>query len=221
MEFAEGDIFYTIIENKYHLHKVLKADLDFNTYHVLGYAPMIALPDPEKTDELTVFIYHFPVDKNGFETPTLFTKSKVKDEELTGYHEYLRQTQNIDSIIQEATHYFHEGYSLTDQEKHEEAIEKYSMAVTLFPTLYEAIDNRAFCKMDLGRWPEAIEDFKLSLTIHPYSALAEFSIGECYMKLGELDQAKEGFMKVLTIDPDHALSKEFLQKLEVPSRTDR
>jgi tetratricopeptide (TPR) repeat protein len=215
MEFTEGDIFYTILENKYHLHKVLKADKDFNTYHVLGYSPMNTLPDPEKPEELSIFSYHFPIDKNGFENPVLFKKSAVRDEELTGYHEYLRQTQDIDSIIQEATRYFHEGYTLTDQQKHEEAIEKYSRAITLYPTLYEAIDNRAFCKMDLGRWQEAIEDFKLSLTIHPYSALAEFSIGECYLKLGDKASAKEQFNKVLRIDPDHALSKAFLQKLSV------
>jgi tetratricopeptide (TPR) repeat protein len=219
MEFTEGDIFYTILESKYHLHKVLKADKDFNTYHVLGYSPMNALPDPEKSDELSVFIYHFPVDKNGFENPILFKRSTVRDEELAGYHEYLRQTQSIDSIIQEATRYFHEGYALTDQQKHEEAIEKYSLAINLFPTLYEAIDNRAFCKMDLGRWHEAIEDFKLSLTIHPYSALAEFSIGECYFKLGDIVKAVESFKKALLIDPDHELSKEFLQKIGEPTKS--
>jgi tetratricopeptide (TPR) repeat protein len=218
MEFTEGDIFYTIIEGKYHLHKVLKADADFNTYHVLGYTPANALPDPEKADELSVFIYHFPIDKNGFENPILFKKSTVRDEELTGYHEYLRHTQSIDSIIQEATRFFHEGYTLTDQQKLEEAIEKYSMAINLYPTLYEAIDNRAFCKMDLGRWREAIEDFNVSLTIHPYSALAEFSIGECYLKLGDRTAAKEYFNRALALEPDHELSKEFLQKISEPTK---
>jgi tetratricopeptide (TPR) repeat protein len=218
MEFTEGDIFYTVLENKYHLHKVLKADQDFNMYHVLGYSPMNTLPDPEKADEFSIFTYHFPIDKNGFENPILFKKSTVRDEELTGYHEYLRQTQNIDTIIQEATRYFHEGYSLTDQKKHEEAIEKYSLAVNLFPTLYEAIDNRAFCKMDLGRWQEAIEDFKLSLTIHPYSALAEFSIGECYLKMGNHSVARQYFERALVIEPDHELSKQFIKKLEGHSK---
>lgn len=214
MEFTEGDIFYTVIENKYHLHKVLKADHKFNTYHVLGYSPLSVLPDLEKAEELAIYIHHFPVDKNGFDNPTFFKKSTVHDTELTGYHEYLKQTNNIDSIIQEATRYFHEGYALTDLQKHEAAIEKYSLAVNLFPTLYEAIDNRAFCKMDLGRWQDAIEDFKLSLTIHPYSALAEFSIGECYMKLGDYVSAKDQFNKALVIEPDHELSKEFLIKLQ-------
>lgn len=221
MEFTEGDIFYTIIENKYHLHKVLKADPDVNTCHVLSYAPAEKLPDPENVEDLSVFIYHFPVDKNEFENPVLFRKTTVRDEELAGYHEYLRQTQNIDSIIQEATRYFHEGYSLTDQKKHEEAIEKYSRAIDLFPTLYEAIDNRAFCKMDLGRWQEAVDDFKMSLTIHPYSVLAEFSMGECHLKLGEPAMAKECFYRALAIDPDHEPAKEFLLRLEESSKTVR
>ncbi|MBL7835317.1 MAG: tetratricopeptide repeat protein [Cyclobacteriaceae bacterium] len=221
MEFTEGDIFYTRIENKYHLHKVLKVDRDFGTYHVLGYSPAEHLPDPEKVEALTVFIHHFPIDKNGFENPVLFKKSRVRDEELIGYHEYLRQTQNMDSIIEEATRYFHEGYALTDQKKHEEAIEKYTRAFDLFPTLYEALDNRAFCKMDLGRWKDAIDDFKLSLTIHPYSALAEFSIGECYLKLGDLHSAKQYFNRALAVDPDHQLSKDFLQRLEESSKPKR
>lgn len=218
MQFSEGDIFYTILDNKYHLHKVLKIDNDFNTYHVLGYSPISVLPDPEKTDALSVFIYHFPVDKNGFQNPVLFKKSIVQDDELTGYHEYLRQTQNMDAIIPEATRYFHEGYALTDQQQHEEAIKKYSLAVELFPMLYEALDNRAFCKMDLGRWEDAIEDFKLSLQVNPFSALAEFSIGECYLKMDDQQTAKEYFNKALAIDPEHELSKEFLKRMDEPSR---
>lgn len=219
MEFTEGDIFYTVIENKFHLHKVLKADADLNTYHVLGYSPMHSLPDPAQSENLPVFIYHFPIARNGFENPVLFKKSTVRDEELTGYHEYLRQTQNIDSIIEEATRYFHEGYALTDQQKLEEAIEKYSLAINLYPTLYEAIDNRAFCKMDLGRWQDAIDDFRLSLTTHPYSALAEFSMGECYLKLGQPDVAKECFTRALSIDPDYAPAKELLQNISQSEKT--
>jgi tetratricopeptide (TPR) repeat protein len=92
------------------------------------------------------------------------------------------------------------------------------MAINLYPTLYEAIDNRAFCKMDLGRWREAIEDFNLSLTIHPYSALAEFSIGECYLKLDDHTAAKEYFNRALALEPDHELSKEFLQKISEPTK---
>lgn len=211
MEFTEGDIFYTLLNNQYYFHKVLKVDNDFNTYHVLGYNPVSTLP--ETADGLTVFIYHTPIDKNGFENPVLFTKTILTDEELVGFHEYIRMTNNMDLIIPEATRYFHEGYALTDEKKHELAIKKYTLAVELFPMLYEALDNRAFCKMDLGRWQDAIEDFYLSLQVNPFSALAEFSIGECYMKMGDLETAKAQFHKALEVDPAYDLPKEFLKKV--------
>lgn len=217
MEFTEGDIFYTLHDHQYHFHKVLKVDHDFNTYHVLGYSPVTSLPDT--VESLTVFIHHSPVDKNGFEKPVLFKKTAITDEELAGFHEYIRLTNNMNLIIPEATRYFHEGYALTDDKKHEEAIKKYSLAVALFPMLYEALDNRAFCKMDLGRWADAIEDFKLSLQVNPFSALAEFSIGECYLKMGDFEAAKAQFHKALEIDPAYDLPREFLKRIELEQET--
>jgi len=211
MELTEGDILYTLVNNQYFFHKILKVDHAVNTYHALGYTPVTTLP--ETTDSLTVLVHHTPIDKNGFQNPVLFKKTAVTDDELIGFHEYIRQTNNMDLIIPEATRYFHEGYALTDEKKLEEAIRKYTLAVELFPMLYEALDNRAFCKMDLARWEEAIEDFKLSLQVNPFSALAEFSIGECYLKMGDLEAAKAQFHKALAVDPSYDLSKEFLKKV--------
>jgi tetratricopeptide (TPR) repeat protein len=215
MEFTEGDIFYTTLNGQYHFHKVLRVDDAFNTYHVLTYDPVSMLPAGLDTQALTIFAYHSPIDKNGFENPVRVTQSEVTDDELTGFHTYIRVTDNMDLAIPEATRYFHEGYALTDEKKHEEAIRKYSIAVELFPLLYEALDNRAFCKMDLGRWQDAIDDFRLSLQIHPFSALAEFSIGECYLKMGDLEIAKIQFQKSLEIDPGYDLPQEFLNRVAV------
>jgi hypothetical protein len=79
----------------------------------------------------------------------------VSADGLVGYHEFLRQRRTLNllsgprtSIISERT-----AYQLTDMKKHELAMEEYSKAIDLVPQFLEAIDNRAFCKMDLGRWP--------------------------------------------------------------------
>ena len=211
-QLAEGDIFYTFIDQQYHIYKLLKIDNEIDTFHVLNYKSQTTLPEKDRIGELTVQIYHFPIDKNGFTDLKVLTNSVVTEDDLIGYHEYLRQTQGFDEIAVKANSYFSEAYELTDEKKHEEAIEKYSMAIELVPDFYEAIDNRAFCKMDLGRWTDAIEDFRLSLAINPESLLAEFSIGECFLRLSDYQQAKEQFEKALIIDPSHQPSQDFLIK---------
>ncbi|MFN8255719.1 MAG: tetratricopeptide repeat protein [Bacteroidales bacterium] len=211
-EFSEGDIFYTSYQNRYLFYKLLKVDIDYGIYHVLCYKPVDKVPRSDETDKLEVFIYHTPIAANGFNEPKLLCNSELTDNDFSGYYEYLRQTQNYDEIVKIATTFYKEAYLLADQKKYEEAILKYSQAIDLIPDYYEAIDNMAFCKMDLGQWKEAIADFKLSLQVNPGTLLAEFSIGECYLKMGKYKKAIHQFKRALEIDPNHQLSKDMLEK---------
>ncbi|MBA3693160.1 MAG: tetratricopeptide repeat protein [Acidobacteria bacterium] len=212
-EFSEGDIFYTYFDNHFHINKLLKFEREFNTYHILSYQPVEQLPEIREIENLGIFIHHAPIDKNGFENPKLLTKSKVSANDLRGYHEYLRQTHGTEDLIATAGDYYSKGNLLAEEKRFEESIDEYSKAIDLIPVFYEAIDNRAFSKMDLARWAEAIEDFELSLQVNPESVIAEFSIGECYLKSGDYIQAKEHFEKALIIDPTDQLSKDFLNKV--------
>ena len=87
------------------------------------------------------------------------------------------------------------------------------------PEFYEAVDNRAFCWMNLGCWSEAIADIEESLRINPANDLAEFSIGECYFNLHDDAQAKARFEKALVLNPESALAQEFLAKVAACHRT--
>jgi tetratricopeptide (TPR) repeat protein len=171
------------------------------------------LPSPKNINSLEVAVYHSPIDKNGFKDAKLLTKDKISSDDLIGYHEYLRQTQEPNYYIPIANEYYQAGLRLTDEKKHYDAIDSYSKAVDLMPNFFEAIDNRAFCKMDLGQWAEAIEDFQESLEVNPNSLLAEFSIGECYLKMDNYKEAKEQFEKAIAIDPTHQAPKDFLKKV--------
>lgn len=213
-EMRVGDLFYVNHDGAYHTYKLLGNDTDFSCYHVLAYEPLSAAPSPREVDHLKISIYHMPVDAAGFENPVVLGNMRVSADELIGYHEYLRQTQSPESYTSLAIGYFNDGLFLTDEQKHEEAIDAYSKGVDLFPLFYEAIDNRAFCKMNLAQWEAAIEDFNLSLQVNPASVLAEFSIGECYLRLKRYQDAKLQFEKALVIDPEHQLSKEFLEKVK-------
>jgi tetratricopeptide (TPR) repeat protein len=188
-------------------------DKGFDCYHVLSYKPLDTLPSGKSVDNLEVSIYHLPIDKNGFVDAKFLIKDKVSSNDLIGYHEYLRQTQEPTYYIPIANEYFQSGLRLTDEKKLYDAIDSYSKAVDLVPNFFEAIDNRAFCKMELGQCAEAIDDFQESLEANPNSLLAEFSIGECCLKMGNYQKAKEQFEKAIAIDPTHPAPKEFLEKI--------
>ncbi len=213
-EFSEGDIFYTFSNGQYHIYKLLVFDKDFDCYHVLSYGPINTLPNKNDIDGFKVYIYHSPIAKGGFQEPVFIVNKKVVANDLIGYHEYLRQTQEAEYYFTIANDYYLAGLALTDQGKHIEAIDSYAKAFDLVPTFFEAIDNQAFCKMDIGLWQEAIEGFRKSLEVNPNSLLAEFSIGECYLKLEEYQKAKEQFQKAISIDPTNQIAKDFLKKTE-------
>jgi tetratricopeptide (TPR) repeat protein len=217
--FVQGDVFYSKLEGRFHLFKLLRHDELTKTFHVLCYEPLDELPGKHDLHNLDVMVYHSPIADDGFTDTNLFMHSAVGEHELIGYLEYLKHTdyrKYIDEIgekgIAKANALFTEACALSDAKQHRQAIEKYSEIIELLPTYYEAIDNRAFCKMDLGKWEDAIADFKLSMEINPVSVLAEFSIGECYLKMAKLESAKTQFEKALSIKPDDELSKKFLAK---------
>lgn len=213
--FHEGDIFYTQYDSRFYVYKLLKKDEASETFHVLSYVPLEEEPSLDKLASLEVQVYHAPVHAESLMDATFLIHEAVSDDELIGYYEYQRQMDSdFEDAAKKATGYYQEAYLLTDEGKLEEAIEKYSAAISVIPTFYEAIDNRAFCKMDLARWRDAIEDFRLSLQVNPDSLLAEFSIGECYLRLGEYEKAKIQFEKCVKLDPSHQPSKDFLLRSE-------
>ncbi len=217
-DLQEGDIFYTEYDGKFHLYKLLKQE-DDDTFHVLSYQPLDELPGKYGTDDLSVNVYHLPMHKESFVGAQFLAHTIVTDDDLIGFHTYMDAMFDFDEAAKKATEYYHEAYTLTDQGKLEDAILTYGKAIELIPEFFEAIDNRAFCKMDLERWRDAIEDFRLSLEVNPNSLLAEFSIGECFYRLGEFAKAKEQFEKCVKIDPAHQVSKDFLLKSEEMMRS--
>lgn len=210
---SEGDVFYTYHDAKYLIYKLLLIEPATDTYHVLAYSPVDSLPATSEIDDLSIMVCHLPFDKKAFSAIKILANTPIKAKDLIGYHEYLRQTREADYYISIANDYYKTGYNLTSEKKYTDAIDAYSKAIDLFPAFFEAIDNRAFCKMDMGLWVEAIEDFNLSLEQNPNSLLAEFSIGECYFKMGELQKAKQKFEIAEQIDPHHPAPKKFLVKI--------
>ena len=210
--FEEGDIFYCPYKGKYLIYKLLRHEVHIGTYHVLCYELFDRLPLEKDIPTFQVSCYTTPIASNGFTKPKLLAKSKVSDDDLYGYREYILETNHDAEIIRLAKAYYKEGHALTTIRLNDQAIAKYDLAIELIPTFFEAIDNRAFCLMNLARWKEAIAGFEASLRVNPQTTLAEFSIGECYLKMNMPQLAILQFEKALAIDPQHQLSMDFLVK---------
>ncbi|HVK47484.1 MAG TPA: tetratricopeptide repeat protein [Pseudobacter sp.] len=213
MEFIAGDIFYLHQHGNYLIFKLLVNEEEFECYHLLSYQPMTELPEEIDIEELEVYSYHSPIDSKAFSEAVFLGNYPVVADDLIGYHEYLRQTQEPQYYVSIANEYYQTALRLTGMNLLLESIDEYSKAIDLFPQFFEAIDNRAFCKMDLGLFEEAIEDFRLSLQENPNSFLAEFSIGECYFKLGDYPNAKAQFEIAARIEPAHEGLKYYMPRV--------
>ncbi len=219
----EGDIFSVLMNGEYHLYKILKIEQppgDDQVFHLLVYEPVKAAPMADDVDKLEVMAWHVPLASIG--DATLVANRPVEPEEFKGYIEYLRLTdfrgyldfmgKDLDQVVRDAKALFEKGIRATDEGRFEEAMEWYSKAVETFPPFYEAIDNKAFVLMDLGRWEDAIRVFEESLRVNEKNIAAVFSIGECRFNLGQFDKALVQFQAALGIDPRDELSKEWLEK---------
>ncbi|MCA9016518.1 MAG: tetratricopeptide repeat protein [Planctomycetaceae bacterium] len=182
--------------------------------HCMTYHSTPEKPTKSTVNELSVFIWHAPIDaasfSNGWE---LIDTQPVVENELNGFLEYLKQTdfpryldfteQDAEQVINQANEHYQQAYALGTEGKHQEAIAEYTKAIEYFPLFYEAIDNRAFSYMDLGDYESALNDFESSLQVEPNGDAAFFSKGECLMKLGKLKEAEAIFQAGLERFPEH------------------
>jgi tetratricopeptide (TPR) repeat protein len=219
----EGDVFYDIIDGKYHAYQVLKIDdcgKNGQIHHLKMYKTLDKEPAESDIDTLEVFVWHAPFEP--ITGSTYLGHRDIKSTDLEGFHTYLRMTdfkryveetgKDIYGIISQAQEYYSKGNESANAKEYEDALTWFDKAIDEYPYFYEAIDNKAFTLMDLGRWNEAISTFKASLRVEPKNHAAVFSIGECHYKLGEYEEAVIHFKSALEINPGDQLSKEWLDK---------
>jgi tetratricopeptide (TPR) repeat protein len=198
--------------------------------HCLNYELMTGRPTVDSLKMAPVRIWHAPIDARSFSKGwELIGNQPPSKEELSGFIEYLKLTdfpryvsftgQESKEIVRKANEHYRNALALGDQGKGTEAIAEYSKAIDLFPLFYEAIDNRAFTYMELGRVQDALRNFEQSLRVNPDGMAAFFSKGECLMKLGQLDAAEAVFQEGQAKFPEkRALFTKFLGQVRTLRR---
>ena len=211
-DFNFGDIFYSKNKNEYFIYKVILHHKESETVHVLTYKPLNKEPTIIDLDSLEVLVYHSPISSKGFSNPVLLTNKAVTKEDIAGYEEFCNQMEFKEGMFTLANHFYLSGLKLTDSNNHRQAIKSYELAYNIFPQFFEAIDNCAFCFMDLGEWENAIKCFKQSLEVNPNSFLATFSIGESHLKNGNPQKALDYFSLAKQINPSEKAVDQFINK---------
>lgn len=169
--------------------------------HCLTYNDAACKPDLDSVGGLGVFVGHAPIAADCFEEGwERIGNQPASKEDLDGYVGYLRLTdfsryaaftgQDVGEIVRQANQHYRRACGLGDEGRRAEAITEYDHAVDLFPLFYEAIDNRAFLRMELGQYQEALADFELSLEVNCNGVTAFFSKGECLLRIGDLSAAE-------------------------------
>jgi tetratricopeptide (TPR) repeat protein len=213
--------------NTYGIIKILRidrstaGDVTQHNYHCLMYEPVSALPGPEDVAFFSVLAWHAPIAGKSIEQDgKVISNVPVTNQELVGYIEYLKQTNwpqyvtetgfDADVELPQAQQHYEHGCKLADAGQFQEAIDAYSQALDIFPFFIEALDNRGFAKMDLGRFTEAINDFRLALDHDENNPVALFSMGECHFKLGDYGAAEAIFEECVKRWPDQEHHHKFL-----------
>lgn len=210
-----GDIFVQEDKTGWYAIKILAVDPwpeDSPSAHCLTYQSVSSKPTIQSLQQTPVLIWHAPIDAASFSQGWELIGNQVPvKEEFVGFVTYLKLTdfaryiaftgQDSKEIVRKANEHYKRAHALGDEGRRTEAIDEYSEAIELFPLFYEAIDNRAFTYMELGKIEEALRDFDQSLQVNPNGMAAFFSKGECLMKLGDLKSAEAIFSEGMSRFP--------------------
>lgn len=216
-----GNYFFTFKDGQYTPFLLLADDPAFKTWHLSVFQSTSTPPaDPAA---LKMFVMHAPIDSDSFKDITIFGYKDLQQNDLVGYLMYLKEVnfgewvkatgQNMDALIQEGKAFYREGYFLSEKGQHHDAIAAYSKAIDILPFLYEALDNRAMSKMDLGDYEGAVSDLRDSLHRFSNNPVGAFALAECLLQLGQMDEARNMYQYVIQLKPDHQHALARLQSI--------
>ena len=86
----------------------------------------------------------------------------------------------------------------------EEALERYTEAIRLDPTLVQAFSNRGSAYLNLGQPELAIPDLDEAIRLNPTLAVAYSTRGLAHTNLGDFSQAVKDLNEAVRINPNFA-----------------
>ncbi|KAJ1678887.1 Palmitoyl-protein thioesterase 1, partial [Spiromyces aspiralis] len=91
--------------------------------------------------------------------------------------------------------------------KYTEAMEEYTKAIELNPSIPSYYTNRALCHIRLESYGGAILDADKALELDPNLAKAYYRRASAHMALGKFQEAKKDYTEVVRLEPNDKLAK--------------
>lgn len=118
--------------------------------------------------------------------------------------EYWYQAFKIEPNWATAEEHVSLGNNLVEHEKFDRAIECYSQAIQIDPTLSIAYHNLGEMLFREKRWEDAIANYRKAIEINPNAFESYHSLGKSWAAQGELDRAIACHRKSIEINPNYA-----------------
>jgi tetratricopeptide (TPR) repeat protein len=89
---------------------------------------------------------------------------------------------------------------------HNEAIEHYSVSISMDPNYSEYYNDRGNAFLQLGRLEEARVDYLKAIELSPPYFEVFTNLGQCYRRMGGMDDAIKAYSRAIDIEPGHVLA---------------
>jgi tetratricopeptide (TPR) repeat protein len=106
-----------------------------------------------------------------------------------------------------------DGVSHLNTNKPEKAVEDFTRAININPSLADGYLGRANALQTLGQYEASLKDYDRAIDIDPKLANAYVNRGSAYSHLGELEKAIADYEKGLELDPKIDSPPGFLKRL--------
>ena len=150
-----------------------------------------------------------------------YLDQKRVDEAIEQFELALRYTPKRGAEAERAALENNLGFALAAADRHLEAIDAYSTALLLDPSLTRARNNLGFSLAALERDEEAFAVFRAvfeSQSVPPLTAEANahYNLGLARAARGDSDGARESLTRALQLAPDHERARDALASLTEP-----
>ena len=89
---------------------------------------------------------------------------------------------------------------------YEEAIEYFSVAISMDPNYSEYYNDRGSVYLRLDRLAEARADYAKAIELSPPYFEVFTNLGQCYRRMGAMTEAIESYSRALDLEPEHVLA---------------